>query len=238
VAGLDAAAAAPAAADLDLEAGHQRPHWRHLLLALGRHPLHHQPAAAAWTARRQVDLDDPVDVGGWLAVRVPAVSDAWLAATPLGVGHRGVLGERGSLPLGRPAQRLHLPAQPLVALPQPLDLITKLLVALVEPLLFPSRSSTAPRSRSRSCRSSRSRSRNAAFSSFSSATRWCSQPGLVASQPVWRTPGCLAMRLEGYNPRIRRQEPANSIPLALPTLPAATASAGTRMCSARPPSTL
>jgi hypothetical protein len=114
VAGLDPAAAHPAAADLDLVAGHQRAGSRQVLDVLGRHPLQHQFAAAARAACRQPDLDDSVDMLGWLPVGAGAVGRAGPAAGALWAGRRITLRERGSLAFSRPAQRLHFGPQPLV----------------------------------------------------------------------------------------------------------------------------
>jgi hypothetical protein len=73
---------------------------------------------------------------GWLPVRVAAVGRAGLAPGTLGVGHGVAPGERGGLALGRPLQRLHLRAQPLVDLPQPIALHAQPLVDLPQPLAF------------------------------------------------------------------------------------------------------
>jgi hypothetical protein len=52
------------------------------------------------------------------------------------MGHRVALGERRRLALGRPAQRLHLTAQPFVELLQPLALGPQPLVLAAKPLTF------------------------------------------------------------------------------------------------------
>ena len=110
---------------------------------LGRHPLQGQLATAARAARRQPDRDHLVDMLGRTPVAAGAVAHARLAAGTLGVGHRVVPGERGGLAFGRPAQRLHLTAQPLVDLlepfalgPQPLVLHAQPLVLGLQPLLL------------------------------------------------------------------------------------------------------
>jgi hypothetical protein len=100
---------------VDLVADAQRAGLGQILDMLGRDPFQDQLAAAA-------DRHDPVDPLGWLPVRVPAVGRAGLTPGTLGISLGVALGERGGLPLGSPAQPLHLTAQPLVGLPQPLAL--------------------------------------------------------------------------------------------------------------------
>jgi hypothetical protein len=101
VAGLDPAAARPAAAHLNLIAGHQRAGSRQVLDVLGRHPLQHQFAAAARAACRQPDLDDLVDVLWRVSVGAGAVGRAGPAVGALWAGGGIVLGERGGLAFGR-----------------------------------------------------------------------------------------------------------------------------------------
>jgi hypothetical protein len=136
VAGLDPAAAHTAAADLDLVAGHQRAGSRQVLDVLGRHSLQHQLAAAARAACRQPDLDDLVDMLGWLPVGAGAVGRAGPAARALWAGRGITLGERGSLAFSRPAQRVHLDAQPLVGRLEPLTLGPQPLVLGLQRLAF------------------------------------------------------------------------------------------------------
>jgi hypothetical protein len=133
---LDPAAAHPAAADLDLKAGHQRQGGRQLLDVLGRHPLQGQLTAAARAARRQPHRDDLVDVLGRTAVGAGAVGRAGPPPRPLGVGRGVTLGERSGLALGHPAQRLHLTAQPFVDLLEPFALGPQPLVLDAQPLAF------------------------------------------------------------------------------------------------------
>src|SRR5919201_2377837 len=52
------------------------------------------------------------------------------------MGHRVALGERRRLPLGRPARRLHLTAQPLVDLQEPFALDPQALVLHAQPFAF------------------------------------------------------------------------------------------------------
>jgi len=136
VAGLDPQAARPAAAHLDLVADAQRARLGQILDMLSRHPFQDQFAATARTASRQPDRHDPVDLLGWLPVRVPAVGRAGLAPGTLGIRRGVVPGERGGLTLAGPAQRLHLGPQPLVGLPQPLTLGPQPLVLPTQPLAF------------------------------------------------------------------------------------------------------
>jgi hypothetical protein len=136
MAGLDPPAAGAAAADLDLETGHQRPGGWQLLDVLDRHPLQRQLTAAARAAPRQPDHHDLVDVLGRAPVGAGAVGRTWLAPRPLGVGHRVALGEGRRLALGRPTQRLHLTAQPLVDLLEPFTLGPQPLVLPTQPLTF------------------------------------------------------------------------------------------------------
>jgi hypothetical protein len=136
VAGLHPPAAGAAAADLDLEAGHQRPGRRQLLLVLHCHPLRRQLPAAAGAACRQSDRHDLVDMLGRAPVGAGAVGRAGLTPRPLGVGHRIALGERRRLALGRPAQRLHLAAQPLVEFLEPFALGPQALVLHAQPFAF------------------------------------------------------------------------------------------------------
>ena len=136
MAGLDPAAARPAAADVDLVADGQRARLGQVLHMLDRDPLQDQLATAARTASRQPDRNDPVDPLGRLPVRVSAVGRARPAPGPLGLGLGLTPGERGSLPLGCPAQRLHLGPQPLVGLPEPLTLHPQPVVLLAQPLTF------------------------------------------------------------------------------------------------------
>jgi hypothetical protein len=103
---------------------------------LDRNPLQDQPAAAARATSWQPDGDDLVDPLGRLPVRMPAVGRAGPAPGTLGLGLGLAPGERGSLTLGRPAQRLHLGAQPLVGLPEPLALHPQPVVLLTQPLAF------------------------------------------------------------------------------------------------------
>jgi hypothetical protein len=152
VAGLHPPAAHAAAADPDLKAGHERPGRRQLLLVLHRHPFQRQLPAAAGAACWQPHRNDLVDVVRWSTpVGAGAVGRAGLAPRPLGVGRGIALGERPRLALGRPAQRLHLTAQPFVEFLEPF--------ALGPQPLF------SPRSRSRSASSRCCSSRNPAFSS-------------------------------------------------------------------------
>ena len=65
-----------------------------------------------------------------------AVGRAGLAPRPLGVGRGIALGERRRLALGRPAQRLHLTAQPFVKFLEPFALGPQPLVLAAEPLAF------------------------------------------------------------------------------------------------------
>jgi hypothetical protein len=136
MAGLDPAAARLAAADLDLVAGHQRPGGRQLLLVLQRHPFGDQHAAAAGAAPRQPHRHDLVDMPGRVPVSAGPIGRAGPAAGTLGVGRRVVLGERRGLALGRPAQRLHLTAQPLVDLLEPFAFGPQPLVLPAQPLAF------------------------------------------------------------------------------------------------------
>jgi hypothetical protein len=194
---LDPAAAHPAAADLDLKAGHQRQGGRQLLDVLGRHPLQGQLTAAARAARRQPHRDDLVDVLGRTAVGAGAVGRAGPPPRPLGVGRGVTLGDRSGLALGHPAQRLHLTAQPFVVLLEPFALGPQPLVLDAQPLAF---------GLSRCCSS-----RSAAFSSSSQATRQPNPSRPADSRPVCGPLACLVMRPEGYSHRIRRQGPAISI---------------------------
>ena len=205
VAGLHPAAACTAAADLDLVAGHQRPGGRQLLLILHRHPFHDQLAAAARTAPRQPHRHDLVDVLGRAPVGAGAIGRAGLAAGTLGVGDGVAFGERGGLALGRPAQRLHLTAQPLVDLlepfafgPQPLVLPTQPLAFGLQPLLL----ALQP------------------LLLLSQCSVLVLKPSDPLAQPTHasRIPTGLHTRghphheAEGYNQPIRRQAPAISIP--------------------------
>jgi hypothetical protein len=114
-----------------------------VLDVLGRHPLQRQLAAAARAARRQPHRHDLVDMLGWLPGGAGAVGRAGPAARALWAGRRITLGERGSLALSRPAQRVHLGPQPLVGRlepltlgPQPLVLGLQLLAFGLQPLLL------------------------------------------------------------------------------------------------------
>lgn len=205
MAGLHPPAALTAAPNLDLEAGHQRPGRRQLLLVLGRHPLQRQLPAAAGAACRQPDRHDLVDR---LRIRsapvgAGAVGGAGLTPRPPGVRPRVALGERRRLALGRPAQRLHLTAQPLVEFLEPFTPGPQPLVHAAEPLAF----GLQP------------------LLLLPQGGVLVLKPGQVPAQPAraCRTPtglhplGHHRHEAEGYNRRLRRQGPAISIPTHQPS---------------------
>jgi hypothetical protein len=136
VAGLDPPAAGAAAADLDLQAGHQRPGGRQLLHVLGRHPLQRHLPAAARAARRQPHRNDLVDLLGRAPVGAGAGGAARLTPRAAWDGHRVARGARRRLALGRPAPRLHLAAPPLVDLLEPFALGRQALVLHAQPFAF------------------------------------------------------------------------------------------------------
>jgi hypothetical protein len=188
VVGLDPSATRPAAANMELVAGHQRPSGRQVLLVLHRHPLQRQLAAAARAACWQPDRDDPVDVLWRVSVGARAVGRAGLAAGALGGGRGVVLGERGGWRLAaRRSASTSARSRSLAAWSRSRSA---------------RRRSFSLRSRSRSASSRCRSSRSPAFSSSTRARRQRHPPRPARSRPACTPLACLAIRPEGYNHRI------------------------------------
>jgi hypothetical protein len=125
-----------APADRHLEPGGQRCRLRQLLDMLHSDPFHQQFAPAPRAPSRQLDRDHPVRPCRRSPVPPSPVRRTRPTPGTLRVRRGVTLGQRGGLPLGRPAQRLDLAPQPLVGLPEAFTLALKAIVLAAQPLTF------------------------------------------------------------------------------------------------------